>query len=119
MKKRALSIVLSAAMAAGLAVTGAVPAMAEDGGEVTITTWNEVNPDDSLNMYKKAEEATGVKVNVTVIPETDYSSKLNQMVNTGDGSCDIMIVWENDIKNFAEAGGIDALDDYLASLTEE
>ena len=50
MKKRALSIVLSAAMAAGLAVTGAVPAMAEDGGEVTITTWNEVNQDDSLNM---------------------------------------------------------------------
>ena len=114
MKKRALSIVLAGMMAATLAAVGSVPAMAEDGGEVTITTWNEVNPDDSLNMYKKAEEATGVKVNVTVIPESDYSSKLNQMVNTADSSADIMIVWENDIKNFAEAGGIDALDDYLA-----
>ena len=39
-------------------------------------------------------------VNVTVIPESDYSSKLNQMVATGDNSIDIYIIWENDIKNF-------------------
>ena len=86
------------------------------GGEtVTLAVWNEPNADDSLNMYKACEAATGIHVEVTVIPETDYSSKLNQMVSTGDSSTDIYVVWENDIKNFAEAGGIINLDDYLAS----
>ena len=86
-------------------------------GEVTLSVWNEPHKDDELNMYLQAEKATGIKVNVNVIPETDYSSKLNQMVATQDDSIDILIVWENDIANFAEAGGIDPLDDYLASST--
>ncbi len=83
--------------------------------EITISVWNEPNADDELNMYKQAEKATGVKVNVNVIPESDYSSKLNQMVSTKDTSSDIYVVWENDIKNFADAKGIIALDDYLKS----
>ena len=84
------------------------------GQSVTLTVWNEPNPDESLNMYAQCEKATGIKVNVTVIPESDYSSKLNQMVSTKDSSADIYVVWENDIKNFAQAGGIISLDDYLA-----
>ncbi len=83
------------------------------GGEVNLTVWNEPPQDDDLNMYLAAEKATGIKVNVTVIPETEYSSKLNQMVATGDSSQDIFIVWENDIKNFADTGGIRELDSYL------
>ena len=117
MKKRMLAILLSCAMVASLPISAAAVSADDAAGEVTITTWNEVNPDDSLNMYKQAEAATGVKVNVTVIPETDYSSKLNQMVATQDSSADIMIVWENDIRNFAEVGGIDALDDYMTDST--
>lgn len=85
------------------------------GGKITIATWNEPNPDDALNMYLQCEKATGIDLEVTVIPESDYSSKLNQMVATGDDSIDIYIIWENDIANFAEAGGIVPLDDYLAS----
>jgi multiple sugar transport system substrate-binding protein len=82
---------------------------------VTLTVWNEPSSDDSLNMYKQCEKATGIHVDVTVIPESDYSSKLNQMVSTGDSSTDIYIVWENDLKNFADAGGIISLDDYLSN----
>lgn len=108
----------SAAASATAATSKAADASAAaSGGSVTITTWNEPNTDDSLNMYKQAEKATGVKVNVTVIPESDYSSKLNQMVSTKDSSADIMIIWENDIKNFAEAKGIVNLDDYLKKST--
>ena len=66
-------------------------------------------------MYAQAEKATGIKVEVTVIPESDYSSKLNQMVSTGDDSADIYVIWENDIANFAKAGGIIPMDDYLKS----
>lgn len=83
------------------------------GKEVTLTVWNEPNSNDDLNMYLQAEKATGIKVNVSVIPESEYSSKLNQMIATKDDSADILIVWENDIKNFADAKGIIALDDYL------
>ena len=81
--------------------------------KVTIAVWNEPNKDEALNMYAQAEKATGIKVEVTVIPESDYSSKLNQMVSTGDDSADIYVIWENDIANFAKAGGIISMDDYL------
>lgn len=84
-----------------------------EGAEVTLTVWNEPNKNDELNMYLQAEKATGIKVNVNVIPESEYSSKLNQMVATKDDSADILVVWENDIRNFAEAKGIIPLDDYL------
>ena len=103
-----MTVAATCAMAAGASA---------EGESVNICTWNEPNQNDDLNMYLQCENATGVDVNVTVIPESDYSSKLNQMVATGDDSIDIYIIWENDIKNFAEAGGIDALDDYLADST--
>lgn len=82
--------------------------------KITICTWNEPNQDDALNMYKKCEEALGVELEVTVIPESDYSSKLNQMVATDDDSIDIYIIWECDIANFVAANGILPMDDYLA-----
>lgn len=87
----------------------------EEGQKVTIAVWNEPNKNEALNMYAQAEKATGIKVEVTVIPESDYSSKLNQMVSTGDDSADIYVIWENDIANFAKAGGIIPMDDYLKS----
>lgn len=118
MKKRVLASLLVTTMVCGLAAGcggSSDSGKSSDSGskKVTISTWNEMNPDDALNMYKQCEEATGIEVEVTVIPESDYSSKLNQMVSTGDDSTDIYIVWENDIASFAEAGGIIALDDYL------
>ncbi len=82
---------------------------------VTLTVWNEPNEVEALNMYKAAEKALGIKVNVNVIPESEYSSKLNQMVATQDSSNDIYILWECDIRNFAQAQAILPLDSYLAS----
>jgi multiple sugar transport system substrate-binding protein len=102
------------------ALVGTMPGAAmvasaeESTQEVNLVVWNEPNSDEELNMYAQCEKATGIKVNVTVIPESDYSSKLNQMVATQDSSTDIMVVWENDIRNFVEVGGIVNMDDYLA-----
>jgi len=90
---------------------------AEAGKKVTIAVWNEPSKDEALNMYLQAGKATGIDVEVTVIPESDYSSKLNQMVSTGNDSVDIYVIWENDIANFAQVGGIIPLDDYLAKST--
>lgn len=87
------------------------------GDVVKLAVWNEPSPDEALNMYAQCEKATGIKVEVTVIPESDYSSKLNQMVSTKDSSTDIFVVWENDISNFAQVGGIIPMDDYLKDST--
>ena len=124
MKKKMVAVLMVSAlicsMAAGCGSSsekgteGANNSKTSDNATIHITSWNEPSTDDALNMYKQCEKATGIKVDVTVIPESDYSSKLNQMVSTGDDSMDIFIVWENDLKNFADAGGILSLDDYLS-----
>lgn len=124
MKKKMVAVLMVSAlicsMAAGCGSSsekgteGANNSKTSDNATIHITSWNEPSTDDALNMYKQCEKATGIKVDVTVIPESDYSSKLNQMVSTGDDSMDIFIAWENDLKNFADAGGILSLDDYLS-----
>jgi multiple sugar transport system substrate-binding protein len=120
MRKKLVSIGLAGTLAAGMLSGSALAASTEGASEtastgesVTLAVWNEPNKDDALNMYKQCEKATGIQVDVTVIPESDYSSKLNQMVATKDSSTDIYVVWETDIKNFAETGGIINLDDDL------
>ncbi|MDF2885908.1 MAG: extracellular solute-binding protein family 1 [Lacrimispora sp.] len=119
-RKKLWGLIFLTAAAVGMLVgcsTKGKPTAGEqkkDGGQkVTIAVWNEPNKDEALNMYAQAEKATGIKVEVTVIPESDYSSKLNQMVSTGDDSADVYVIWENDIANFAKAGGIIPMDDYL------
>lgn len=126
MKRNVITALLATTIIAGLAGcgNGSDTQNSSSGGgnsdgerTVNLTVWNEPNADEALNMYAQCEKATGIKVNVTVIPESDYSSKLNQMVSTKDSSADIYVVWENDIKNFAEVGGIVNLDEYLKDST--
>ena len=136
--KKVLAMMMTMAMACGMLTgcgssgdTGSAPApeqqeseAAEDageasseggeGGKITICTWNDPNPNEELNMYLQCEKATGVDLEVTVIPESDYSSKLNQMVATKDDSIDVFTKWESDIANFVQAGGIVPLDDRLS-----
>lgn len=85
--------------------------------KIKISAWDQPPADDAMNMYVQAAKATGIDVEVTVIPASDYSSKLNQMVSTGADDIDIYIVWENDLGNFAKAKGIIPLDDYLKNST--
>lgn len=128
--KKALALILCVAMTGSILAgcssstssssqsasgAGSTSAASKDssGGKVNLTVWNEPNADENLNMYLQCKKATGIDVHVTVIPESDYSSKLNQMVSTGDSSSDIYVVWENDLRNFAQSNGIDSLDSYL------
>lgn len=105
--KRALSVVLGILIL--VMCTSAVAAET-----VNVIGWNEPNANPELNQFLQCGEALGHNVEVTVVPESEYSSKLNQMVAAKTPS-DIMIVWECDIKNFVEAGGIVKLDDYLVN----
>lgn len=118
-RKKAAAVLMAAVMTCGLfagcSSSGGKGESREDSqkAKINICTWNEPTKDEALNMYKQCEKATGVDVEVTVIPESDYSSKLNQMVATGDNSIDVYILWENDLVNFAKSGGVMPLDDYL------
>ena len=110
--KKLLSLLLCVLMMAGL-----VPvALAQDAESVSLLVWNEPNEDQEMDMYYQAGQTTGINVDITVIPETEYSSKLNQMI-AAKNDADIMVVWECDIANFAAAKGILPLDDYLADST--
>lgn len=118
--KKVAAVLMTAVMACGLfAGCGSSDTKGEgesDSGKakINICTWNEPTKNEELNMYVQCEKATGIDVEVTVIPESDYSSKLNQMAATGDDSIDVFILWENDLVNFAKSGGVVALDDYLS-----
>ena len=105
-----------AMLLAVLMLLSVTAAFADDQKVVSLTVWNEPNENPELNMYYQCELATGIKVDVSVIPEAEYSTKLNQMVAT-KADADIMILWECDLANFVEAGGVVALDDYLKDST--
>lgn len=117
--KKVAAVLMATVMACGL-LAGCGSSKKEESkdsdkkAKINICTWNEPTKDEELNMYVQCEKATGVDVEVTVIPESDYSSKLNQMVATGDDSIDVYILWENDLVNFAKSGGVVPLDDYLS-----
>ena len=110
--KKLLSLLLCVLMLAGIAPV----AFAQDAASVSLLVWNEPNENPEMDMYYQAGQTTGINVDVTVIPETEYSSKLNQMI-AAKNDADIMVVWECDIANFAAAKGILPLDDYLADST--
>lgn len=84
MKKKMVAVLMVSAlicsMAAGCGSSsekgteGANNSKTSDNATIHITSWNEPSTDDALNMYKQCEKATGIKVDVTVIPESDYSS---------------------------------------------
>lgn len=69
--------------------------------------------------YVKAFERKypNIKVEFTLIPEAEYSQKLNTMAMSGTAP-DVLCLWECDITKFAKAGLIDPLDDYVKNSKE-
>ncbi|GGJ03754.1 sugar ABC transporter substrate-binding lipoprotein [Alicyclobacillus cellulosilyticus] len=111
------SLVLGAASAASLVAGLAIPAMnaaaKKKDAQVTINfaMWGPVNP--KYNFITAFEHKyPNIHVNLTEIPETNYSQKLNTMVMTNTAP-DVMLVWEADIRRFAQNGYIDKLDSYI------
>lgn len=123
MKRRILAVLMTAVLAAG-ALFGCGDSGKKGGTEdsqeseknttVTVTTWDELSDNEDLNMFIQCGKELGINVEIMFIPSSEYFSKLNQMVATGDASADIYIVWENNLKEFADAGGVIELDGYLA-----
>jgi multiple sugar transport system substrate-binding protein len=82
-----------------------------------VAMWNEPPKDKSLDVWHQyGLKNSKVKLEPVVIPEDQYSQKLNQMVAAGNAP-DILIAWECDLQNFARGKKLVPLDDYLAKST--
>ncbi len=82
--------------------------------QVTITYahWNALQ--DPYNYVQAFEKANpNIKVNFTLIPESEYSQKLHTMAVTGTLP-DVLCLWECDLGNFAKQSLIVPLDNYVA-----
>ena len=78
--------------------------------------WNALN--ETYNYVKAFEKKyPNIKVEFSLIPEAEYSQKLNTMAMTGTAP-DVLCLWECDITRFAKAGLIDPLDDYVKGSKE-
>jgi len=86
--------------------------------KLVITQWGEPNKDKSLDQnYQFGVHNPGYELETMVIPEAEYSSKLNQMIAAGNAP-DIITAWECDLQGFAANKKIIALDDYIAKSTK-
>jgi len=73
--------------------------------------WNALS--EQYNYVKAFEKKyPNIKVDFTLIPEAEYSQKLNTMAMAGNAP-DVLCLWECDITRFAKSGLIAPLDDYL------
>jgi multiple sugar transport system substrate-binding protein len=117
-----INLVLSALLIAGIfagcgktATTTTTTTKTTDGViTLKVAMWNEPPKDKALDVwYQYGLKHPGVKLEPVVIPEDQYSQKLNQMITAGNAP-DILIAWECDLQNFARGKKVVALDDYIA-----
>ncbi|MDF2987703.1 MAG: extracellular solute-binding protein family 1 [Eubacterium sp.] len=86
--------------------------------KLVITQWGEPNKDKNLDQnYQFGVSNPGYELETMVIPEGEYSSKLNQMIAAGNAP-DIVTAWECDLQGFAASKKIVALDDYIAKSSK-
>ncbi len=75
--------------------------------------WNAL-PEDPYNYVEAFEQQyPQYKIDFTLIPEAEYPAALRQMARTGTLP-DVLCLWEHDMLEFAEAGYIIPLDQYVA-----
>ncbi|QSO49283.1 ABC transporter substrate-binding protein [Alicyclobacillus mengziensis] len=84
-----------------------------NGQKVTITfdMWGPVP--QKYNFIKAFEKKyPNIHVALTEIPQTNYSQKINAEVASGTAP-DVMLLWENQIQQFAKDGAVVNLDTYI------
>ena len=95
-----------------LLVGFALLSFADDVIVIRYAHWNALPP-DPYNYVKAFEEKyPNIKVEFIQIPEAEYSQKLRSMALAGNAP-DVLCLWEADLADFARAGWIVPLDDYI------
>lgn len=120
--KKAACIALSTMFMAGIFTgltksTNASAAKAANSGVTTlkVAMWSQPPKDKKLDVwYQYGLKHKNVKLEPIVIPEDQYSQKINQMVAAGNAP-DIVIAWECDLQNLARAKKLVSLDSYIST----
>lgn len=106
----ALSLLVTAELFSGFAKAASVKSNVVT---LKVSMWNQPSKDKALDVwYQYGLTHKNVKLEPVVIPEDQYSQKVNQMVSAGNAP-DIIIAWECDLQNFARAKKVISLDSYL------
>ena len=134
MKKRLLSVLLCTAMVASMLIGcggGTEEAPAEDSAATEVTgefDWKNyegttINVMFNEHNYSKAviaklaefEELTGITVEYTSTPETNYFDKLNTALSSRSGNPDVYMTGAYQVWEYAPAGYMEPLEDYLSN----
>lgn len=127
MKKKIVSVLLTATMAAGLLAGcggNSGDAQGEGGSgkkgdyDLTLYSINTTDPDFD-EWQKNVEDATGLKLNVIAAP-TDSDTrqqKITTILSTGDSSVDIMEINDEMSASFKNSGWLEGLNDTV--MTED
>lgn len=90
MKNNAKKII-ALTMAASMAGAFAVPCMAEDGKEITLMASQNWIKDVDNELFAKFEEATGIKVKVSLTPDNEYTTLLGTTLSGGSDAVDMFM----------------------------
>ena len=118
MKKRTISLLLCAAMSAGV-LAGCGDAAKKDGDyDLTLYSVNTTDADFD-GWLQNVEEATGLKINVIAAPtDTDTrQQKITTVLSTGDSSVDVLEINDEMSASFKNTGWLESLSDTV--MTED
>lgn len=126
--KKVVSLMLAAAMTAGL-VTGCVKPTTgnagsdveqnEDSNKITIMSHDTTYGEAFEEYIKKAEEATGLEIDTVACPTNtdDRQAKITTILSSGDDSVDIITINDEMMSAFKNTGYLEPLQDTV--MTEE
>ena len=122
MKKRALSVVLSAMMVAGCfsSITVSADDAAFDWKKFEGTTLNILFSEHTYSDAVESkladfEELTGIKVEYASMPEGNYFDKLNVELSSHSGTPDVFMTGAYQSWEYASAGNLEPLEGYISN----
>ena len=125
MKKKALSIILSTAMVlsafAGFNVSAEEASFdwkAYEGTTLNVMFNEHTYAQAIINKLPEFEELTGIKVEYSTTPESNYFDKLNTALSSRSGQPDIFMTGAYQTWEYAPAGYMEPLDAYIEDATK-
>lgn len=126
MKKRAVSVMVAALMAASM--LSSVTVSAEEGGwtrefEGESLTFLDVSPSDTRTAYfeglfARFYEDTGIEVEYQSVPWDDAANKLT-VLGASNSLPDVLTVWSGWLGQFTQSGWVVPLSEYIGDTTDE
>ncbi len=125
MKRRTISVAMAVTMVASMLT--AFPAAADDGGfdwkAYDGTTLNvmfneHTYADAIIAKLPEFEELTGIKVDYSTTPESNYFDKLNTALSSRSGTPDIFMTGAYQTWEYAPAGYMEPLDSYIEDASK-